>query len=57
MDFDLFSTKLFTDWLFYYVLQSSWEDPDTGKTYSCVDLYFVTQVRAVFSHYYSVSFV
>lgn len=26
-------------------LQSSWEDEDTGKIYSCVDLYFVSQVN------------
>ena len=28
----------------FHPLQSSWEDEDTRKVYSCVDLYFVTQV-------------
>jgi len=43
---------VFTDWIIYYVLQSSWEDRDTGKVYSCVDLYFVTQVSCYnYGHY------
>ncbi|OEL31457.1 DNA polymerase epsilon catalytic subunit A, partial [Dichanthelium oligosanthes] len=29
-------------------LQSSWEDEDTGKIYSCVDLYFVSQDGSTF---------
>ncbi|CAG7868312.1 unnamed protein product [Brassica rapa] len=43
LGFGLFSegeTRL--GWLLTFA-SSSWEDPDTGKTYSCVDLYFVTQ--------------
>ncbi|ESQ36065.1 hypothetical protein EUTSA_v10006524mg [Eutrema salsugineum] len=43
LGFGLFSegeTRL--GWLLNFA-SSSWEDPDTGKTYSCVDLYFVTQ--------------
>jgi DNA polymerase epsilon subunit 1 len=30
--------------MLYCALQSSYEDEDTRKAYSCVDLYFVTQV-------------
>lgn len=30
---------------FLLYLQSSWEDQDTHKVYSCVDLYFVCQVN------------
>ncbi|KAL1201896.1 DNA polymerase epsilon catalytic subunit A [Cardamine amara subsp. amara] len=43
LGFELFSegeTRL--GWLLTFA-SSSWEDPDNGKTYSCVDLYFVTQ--------------
>lgn len=29
-----------------YVLQSSLEDEDTRKVYSCIDLYFVSQVNS-----------
>lgn len=29
---------------FWIILQSSWEDQETRKVYSCVDLYFVCQV-------------
>jgi DNA polymerase epsilon subunit 1 len=43
LGFGLFSegeTRL--GWLLTFS-SSSWEDRDTGKVYSCVDLYFVTQ--------------
>ncbi|KAF3607429.1 hypothetical protein DY000_02044716 [Brassica cretica] len=48
LGFGLFSegeTRL--GWLLTFA-SSSWEDPDTGKTYSCVDLYFVTQSPTLF---------
>lgn len=32
-------------WLKFSELQSSWEDPETSKVYSCIDLYFVAQVN------------
>ncbi|KFK43140.1 hypothetical protein AALP_AA1G085200 [Arabis alpina] len=38
-------------WLLTFA-SSSWEDTDTGKTYSCVDLYFVTQAGSYFKTKY-----
>lgn len=35
----------------YCRMQSSWEDVDTGKIYSCVDLYFTTQVKILFCYF------
>lgn len=43
-----------TRYFFYcvccYRTQSSWEDVDTGKICSCVDLYFATQVNILFCY-------
>ncbi|CAA7036272.1 unnamed protein product [Microthlaspi erraticum] len=52
LGFGLFSegeTRL--GWLLTFA-SSSWEDPDTGKTYSCVDLYFATQDGSSFKTKY-----
>ncbi|PNX99212.1 DNA polymerase epsiion catalytic subunit a-like protein, partial [Trifolium pratense] len=44
-----FGTDLY---VLYYALQSSYEDEDTRKAYSCVDLYFVTQDGSSFKTKY-----
>ncbi|KAM5584440.1 DNA polymerase epsilon catalytic subunit A-like [Rosa sericea] len=52
LGFDLFSegeTRL--GWLLTFAT-SSWEDQDTRKVYSCVDLYFVTQDGSAFKSKY-----
>ncbi|OWM73679.1 hypothetical protein CDL15_Pgr026779 [Punica granatum] len=52
LGFDLFSEgekKL--GWLLTFA-PSSWEDPETSKVYSCIDLYFVTQDGTSFKSKY-----
>lgn len=38
------NTVIWKTWMHCCNLQSSWEDEETHKVYSCVDLYFVSQV-------------
>lgn len=45
------------DGCFLIHLQSSWEDQDTRKVYSCVDLYFVSQVRYSINMFNIISFI
>lgn len=52
LGFDLFSEgEKRLGWLLTFA-PSSWEDPDTHKVYSCVDLYFVTQDGSSFKSKY-----
>ncbi|XP_057955577.1 DNA polymerase epsilon catalytic subunit A-like [Malania oleifera] len=52
LGFDLFSEgDKRLGWLLTFA-PSSWEDQDTGKVYSCVDLYFVTQDGSTFKSKY-----
>ncbi|XP_010557398.1 PREDICTED: DNA polymerase epsilon catalytic subunit A [Tarenaya hassleriana] len=52
LGFELFSEgEKRLGWLLTFA-SSSWEDPDTRKVYSCVDLYFVTQDGSSFKTKY-----
>ncbi|XP_042499556.1 DNA polymerase epsilon catalytic subunit A-like isoform X2 [Macadamia integrifolia] len=52
LGFDLFSEgEKRLGWLLT-LASSSWEDQDTNKTYSCIDLYFVTQDGSTFKSKY-----
>ncbi|XP_010242612.1 PREDICTED: DNA polymerase epsilon catalytic subunit A-like [Nelumbo nucifera] len=52
LGFDLFTEgEKRLGWLLTFA-SSSWEDEDTNKTYSCVDLYFVSQDGSTFKSKY-----